>query len=101
VRVRFQNREGLAFRSRLTPPVTIDAGMLNDDELRSLEQLVRDSRFFDLPSRVPGPRDVLDPTFHITIEDSGRQHSVSVSAPVQGPALRRLIERLAEIGGRR
>ena len=96
MRVRFQNREGLVFRSRLAPPVTIDAGMLSDEDLRSLEQLVQDSRFFDLPSRVPGPRDVPDPTFHITIEDRGRQHSVSVSAPVQGPALRRLIDRLLQ-----
>jgi hypothetical protein len=96
VRVRFQSREGLVFRSRLAPPVTIDAGMLSDEELRSLEQLVQDPRFFDLPSRVPGPRDVPDPTFHITIEDRGRRHSVSVSAPVQGPALRRLIDRLLE-----
>ena len=94
MRVRFQNSEGLVFLSRVVPPVTIEAGTLAEDDRRSLEQLVKDARFFDLPARVPALRGAQNPGYHITIEDRGRQHSVSVSDPVQGPALRRLIDRL-------
>ena len=101
MRVRFQNSEGLVFLSRARPPVTIDAGALTDDDRRALEQLVSEARFFDLPARVPGPRNVQEPTCHITIEAGGRQHSISVTGPVQGPALRRLIDRLRELEVRR
>ena len=98
MRVRFQNSEGLVFLSRVVPPVTIEAGTLAEDDRRSLEQLVKDARFFDLPATVPALRGAHQPGYHITIEDRGRQHSISVSDPVQGPALRRLIDRLREIG---
>ena len=98
MRVRFQNTEGLIFLSRVTPPVTIDVGTLAEDERRSLEQMVQEARFFDLPARIPPPRGVQNPACHITIEASGRQHSISVSDPVQGPALRRLVDRLRELG---
>ena len=98
MRVRFQNSEGLVFLSRVVPPVTIGAGTLAEDDRRALEQLVKDARFFDLPATVPALRGAHQPGYHITIEDRGRQHSISVSDPVQGPALRRLINRLREIG---
>jgi hypothetical protein len=101
MRVRIQNTEGLVFLSRVTPTVTIDVGALGDDERSSLEQMVKDARFFDLPARIPASRGPQQPTCHITIEASGRQHSISVSDPVQGPALRRLVDRLRELGGAR
>jgi hypothetical protein len=46
-------------------------------------------------------RGAADTTCHITIEDRGRKHSVSVSDPVQGPALRKLVARLRELEVRR
>ena len=98
MRVTFQNSEGLVIPSRAKPPVTIDAGALAEGDRRSLEQLVIEARFFDLPARIPAPRGTQDPCCHITIEADGRQHSVSVSGPVHGPALRRLIDRLHELG---
>ena len=98
MRVRFQNSEGLVFLSRAKPPVTIDAGALAEGDRRALEQLVTEARFFDLPARIPTPKGAQDPTCHITIEAGGRQHSVSISGPVHGPALRRLIDRLRELG---
>jgi hypothetical protein len=101
VRVRFQNSEGLVFLSRAKPAVTIDAGTLAEADRRALEQLVQDARFFELPSRVPALRGATDATCHITIEDRGREHSVSVSHPVQGPALRKLVNRLRELEVRR
>lgn len=101
MRVRFQHTEGLVFLSRTKPPVTIDAGALADADRRALEQLVRDARFFELPARIPALRGAADTTCHITIEDRGRKHSVSVSDPVQGPALRKLVARLRELEVRR
>ena len=98
MRVRFQNTAGLLFLPRVLTPVTIDASTLAEDDRRALEQLVKDARFFDLPATVPALRGAHQPGYHITIEDRGRQHSISVSDPVQGPALRRLIDRLREIG---
>lgn len=97
MRVRFQYSEGLVFLSRARPTVTIDAGTLDDAERRSLEQLVKDARFFELPARIPAPRGTELATCHITIEDRGREHSVSVSHPVQGPALRKLVDRLHQL----
>ncbi len=101
MRVRFQNSEGLVFLSRTKAPVMIDAGTLGEADRRALEQLVRDARFFDLPARVPALRGAADAICHITIEDRGREHSVSVSDPVQGPALRKLVDRLRELEVRR
>jgi len=98
VRVRFQKSDGPIFRDQLRPPVTIDAGTLDEDDRRSLEQMVRDARFFDLPARISSFRDARETTCRITIEDRGRQHSITVCDPVQGPALRRLIGRLQELG---
>jgi hypothetical protein len=97
VRVRFQNGEGQVFLPRAKPAVTIDAGTLGEADRQALEQLVTDARFFELPSRVPGPRGAENATSHITIEYRGREHSISVSHPVQGPALRRLIDRLRQL----
>ena len=98
MRVRFQASDGLIFQHRLKPPVMIDAGTLDEDDRRALEQMVKDARFFDLPARIPGSRDSRNTTCEITIEDGVRQHSISVCAPVQGPALRRLVDRLQELG---
>lgn len=101
MRVRFQNNEGLVFLSHVSPPVTIDVGALTEGERRALEQLVKEARFFDLPSRVPATRGVQNHRWEITVEESGRQHSISVSDPVQGPALRRLVQHLREMAGRK
>ena len=101
MRVRFQSSEGLVFLSRPRPPVSIDAGKLAEPDRRALEQLVRDARFFELPARIPPLRGAAEATCHITIEDRGREHSVSVSDPVEGPALRKLLDRLREFDVRR
>ncbi len=98
VLVRFQNSDGLVFLATAKPAVTIDAGALTEDDRRALEQLVMEARFFDLPARISAERGAPDSTCHITIEAGGRRHSVFVSGPVQGPALRRLIDRLRELG---
>lgn len=97
MRVRFQNSDGLVFLSRVKPPITLDADSLGEDARLDLEQLIRAARFFDLPEQATGNHNG-GPAWYITIEDGGRQHSVKVSQPVQGPAMRRLVERLRKLG---
>jgi hypothetical protein len=97
VRVRFQNSDGLVFLSRVKAPVTLDGDLLAQADRLDLEQLVRAARFFDLPEQTPSNLNG-GPAWYITIEDAGRQHSVKVGQPVQGPAMRRLVERLRKLG---
>ena len=97
MRVRFQNSDGLVFLSRVKPPITLDGALLDETDRLDLEQLVRAARFFDLPEQIPGNLNG-GPAWYITIEDAGRQHSVKVGQPVQGPAMRRLVERLRKLG---
>lgn len=100
MRVQFQGSDEVMFLTRNTPAVTIDTETLTDLEQRVLERLVRDARFFDLPSKVPGSRGTCARTCHITIEDRNRQHTITVNEPVQGPALRRLVDRLRQLSNR-
>ena len=97
MRVRFQNSDGLVFLSRVKPPVTLDGALLGEVDRLDLEQLVRAARFFDLPEQTPSNING-GPAWYITIEDAGRQHTVKVGQPVQGPAMRRLVERLRKLG---
>jgi len=97
VRVRFQNSDGLAFLSRVKPAITLDGALLSETDRLDLEQLVRSARFFDLPEQIPGNLNG-GPAWYITIEEGGRRHSIKVGQPVQGPAMRRLVERLRKLG---
>ena len=96
VRVRFQSTDGLVFLSRVKPTITLDGALLSETDRLDLEQLVRAARFFDLPEQTPGNLNG-SPAWFITIEESGRQHSVTVGQPVQGPAMRKLVERLRKV----
>ena len=98
MRVRFQNSDGLVFLSRIKPAITLDATVMGEAERLGLEQLVRAARFFDLPEQIPGNLNG-GAAWYITIEEGGgRQHSVKVGQPVQGPAMRKLVERLRKLG---
>jgi Emfourin len=97
VRIRFQNSDGLVFLSRGKPAITLDGALLGETDRLDLEQLVRAARFFDLPEQTAGNLNG-GPAWYITIEEGGRQHSVTVGQPVQGPAMRKLVERLRKLG---
>ena len=99
MRVEFQTTEGLAGLRPKLPPVTIDLERLKDQERRSLESLVRQARFFELPAHVPTPRGGPDGrACRITVrKNDGQQHTISVGCCVPGPALQKLIDRLLQI----
>jgi hypothetical protein len=86
---------------KLATSFTIDVNGLAEDQRHAFEELVRDARFFELPAHLPAPRGAADyQTFVITIEDAGRRHTVSVTDPVQGPALQKLLDRLRDLESR-
>jgi hypothetical protein len=95
MRVRFQASGGIGAFPGLAEPRTIDLDDLPADDRQSLEHLLQQAQFFDLPRKLPaaaGSADYL--SYEITVEDATRQHTVTVSDPVAEPALRALITRL-------
>jgi len=96
VRAQLQTSGGLFLR-RPDPLITIDVDALGEADRREFARLVHEARFFELPANVPAPRGAHAQTFRITIEDGDRQHTVSVSDPVTGPALQKLIDKLVQL----
>jgi hypothetical protein len=97
VRIQLQTSSGVVFLRRPDPPITVEVDSLEEADRWEFERLVREARFFELPLCVPAPRGTQARTYQITIEDDDRQHTVSVSDPVTGPALQKLIARLLEL----
>ncbi len=98
MRVFFQMSGGAGFFPGLGGPCTIDIEALEGEDRSALKQLVEETRFFELPARIPAPRGFSDlRTYEITIEDGGRQHTVAVCDPIIPRAMHRLIIRLREL----
>lgn len=95
MRIRFQVSGGIAFFPGLAGPSAIDVDSLSAEERGRIEQLLRESRFFeraDQPSPKRSARDCQ--TYRITVEDGGTRHTVTVSDPVTDPPMAQLIEAL-------
>jgi hypothetical protein len=93
MRVHFQVSGGVAFFPGRAVPRTIDVDTLGAAEQQSLRQLIDQAQFFSLPSHIAAARGAADfQTYHITIEDGGRRHSVAVSDPVPLAPLQKLVE---------
>ena len=98
MRVFFQMSGGAGFFPGLGGPCTIDIEALEGEDRTALKQLVEETRFFELPARIPAPRGFSDlRTYEITIEEGGRQHTVALSDPIVPRAMHRLIIRLREL----
>ncbi len=101
MRVHFQVSGGIGFFPGLAVPRTIEVDALAESDRRSVSQLIDEAQFFSLPSRMPAPRGAADyQTYHITIEDGGRRHSVAVSDPVALAPLQRLIDVVRSLASR-
>ncbi len=96
MRAQLQTSGGLFLR-RPDPPITIEVDALEEADRREFARLVGEARFFELPANVPAHRGAHAQTYWITIEDGDRQHTVSVSDPVTGPALQKLIDKLVQL----
>ena len=98
MRVHFQISGGVGFFPGLAAPRTIDVETLAAHTQRTLRDLVEETRFFNLPAQIsaaPGSAD--HQTYRITIEDRARRHTVVISDPVAGEALKRLIDLLRSL----
>jgi hypothetical protein len=94
MRVELQTTGHRRFFAQPEAPIAIDVCRLSERERAAFRQLVSEARFFELPAQLPSPLGADDRTCQITINDMGRQHTVTVSAAFPGPALRRLIDLL-------
>jgi hypothetical protein len=102
VRVRFQVSGGLAAFPGLAATRVIDVDALEPDARVTIERLVHDAHFFELPPRLPAPKGSADcQSYEIAIEDGKRQHTVVVSDPVTQAPLRALVAQLRKLSSPR
>jgi hypothetical protein len=98
MRVVFQMTGGAGFFPGLGAPCTIDIEALAGEEGTALKGLVADTRFFELPARIPAPRGFMNSrSYEITIEEGGRRHTVALWDPIIPRAMHSLIIRLREL----
>jgi len=94
VRIELQTSGGIAYFPGLARPVTVDSGNLPAEQAADLERQVEAARFFDLPAVVGGPsRGAADyRQYTLTVEASGKRHTVHLTDPVSDPALQALLQ---------
>ena len=97
MRVELQTTGSRRFFAQPEAPIAVDVCGLGEEERAAFKQLVKEARFFELPAQLPAPLGADDRTCQITIDDMGRQHTVTVSAAFPGPALKRLIDLLQNL----
>lgn len=98
MRVRWRVTGGVAAIPGLSMPRAVDSSALPQDQREALEALVRDARFFTLPSSLPPPPGAADyRQYDIEIEDGPRRHRVVAADPVADAPLRALIDRLQRL----
>jgi hypothetical protein len=93
MRIEFKMEGGIAYFPGLTEPVSVNTDQLPENARVELEKLVKETRFFELPSS-PGPRlkkgaDYF--RYRITIEAGGQSHTLNLADPVEDPNLQRLV----------
>jgi hypothetical protein len=98
MRVVFRISGGIAALPGLAVPRVIDVDALDPDARATVERLVHEAGFFDLPPRLPAPKRSADcQSYEIAIEDGQRQHTVVVSDPVTNPAVQALVAQLRRL----
>jgi hypothetical protein len=98
MRIRFQVSGGIAFFPGLARPSEIDLDSLGAQEREHLEQLFRESHFFERAARPSPGRSAPDcQTYRITVEDGATRHTVTVSDPVTDPLMAQLIDALRDL----
>jgi hypothetical protein len=108
MRIDFTQGGGLGYFPGLTKPVTIEVDRLETSEAEELKRLVEAAHFFDLPATIGAPaRGAADyQSYVLTVEDSGRRHTVRLFIPVEDVPLQELMQavqkqvKVARAGGR-
>ncbi len=103
MKINFQTSGGFAHLPALSKPSTIDTSEIDSNIASQLESLVRESRFFELPTRVStvakGAAD--HRTYTITIEDSNHTHTIQLTDPITDSSLQQLVNQLRMISRHR
>ncbi|WP_341529204.1 protealysin inhibitor emfourin [Nostoc sp. UHCC 0302] len=95
MRISFERTGGFAGISKKT---TVDTANLPFKEAKELPQLVEVADLFRLPEQITSPNPQSDRfQYKLTVEDNGKQHTVTVSEAALPGTLRPLIEWLNNI----
>ena len=94
MRIDFTQGGGLGYFPGLNKPVTIEVDRLEASEAEELKRLVEAAHFFDLPATIGAPaQGAADYQYYgLTVEESGRQHTVRIFIPVADVALQELLQ---------
>ena len=92
MRIDFERTGGFA-GMRLT--ATIDTATLSTDQSDTLQRLIEEAHFFDLPAKTPPSPNVADQfNYRVTIEGAGKRYTVEVGEASASPALQALLQQL-------
>ncbi|MDZ8023627.1 MAG: hypothetical protein RMX97_02865 [Nostoc sp. DedQUE11] len=99
MRISFERTGGFAGISKKT---TVDTAELPANEANTLPQLVEAADLFRLPERITSPNPQSDRfQYKLTVEDNGKEHTVTVSEAALPGTLRPLIEWLQMMAQKR
>ena len=74
---------------------TLDSESLSLEEIQDFQELVKSSKFFDLPEKITSPKPGADRfQYKLTVEDEGRRHTVEMSEAAIPETLQPLLQRL-------
>lgn len=93
MRIEFKMEGGIAYFPGLSKPVSFDADQLPENARAELENLVKETNFFELPdSPVPPRKKGADYyQYRITIEAAGQRNTLHLADPVENPGLQKLV----------
>jgi hypothetical protein len=93
MRIEFQTEGGIAYFPGLSRPVLIDSDALTEEDASELKRLVEAARFFERPTVTGAPRHGAADyrQYTITVEESGRQHTITLADAVEDPTLQPLL----------
>jgi len=94
MRIDFQVEGGIAAFPGLAKPVSIDCERLPAAVTARLRDLVRQADFFALQSASTAPAAPDARRYTIAVDDGGRCGTVTVTEPIEDPALRDLVAEL-------
>ena len=98
MRISFERTGGFAGISKKT---TVDTATLPPNQANELPRLVEAADLFNLPEKITSPNPQVDRfQYKLTVEDQGKQHTVTVSEAALPGTLRPLIEWLNQVGRR-
>ncbi|BAY07859.1 protealysin inhibitor emfourin [Calothrix sp. NIES-2098] len=98
MRISFERTGGFAGISKKT---TVDTANLPPNEANELPRLVAAADLFNLPEKITAPNPQVDRfQYKLTVEDQGKQHTVTVSEAALPGTLRPLIEWLNQVARR-